>query len=291
MREVVVSIFGGAALGSTFALIALGLVLVFRTTGIFNLAHGQLMLVAAYVLADWEQHDRGPFIPGLIIGLAAAAAVAGIFYLVVLRWTLGLPHWIPFVATLVIGNMLDALLAIKYGDAEYAVILPGMPTGTVRILGVPVSSASLITAAIGIALAIIVIAVLRTTRLGTQVRAVGQDPLLASQGGIPVRRFYIGAWTAAGLLAGVAGVLYANTTTVDSSLSGVALLAVPAMVLGGLDSFEGAVIGGILVGIMQGFVTTYLGGQYIDLITYGLLLAVLLVYPRGLFGTANVVKV
>jgi branched-chain amino acid transport system permease protein len=291
MNQFVVSVFGGLTLGATYSLITLGLVLIFRTTGVFNVAHGQLMLLAAYVVADWEGSHHGSFWPGLLLGLAVTAAVAVLFYLLVLRWTVGLPHWIPFIATLVISQVMDAALAVRFGGSEYFVTLPHMPQGSFDILGGRVGKAAVITAAIGIALALIMIVGLRKTRLGTQVRAVGQDPVLASQGGIHVRRLYIAAWAVAGVLAAVAGVLYASTTLVNASLPDIALVAVPAMVLGGLDSFEGAVVGGLAIGIAQGFIVTYVGSQDVDVLTYSLLLLVLLVYPRGLFGSADVVKV
>jgi len=123
------------------------------------------------------------------------------------------------------------------------------------------------------------------------VRAAGQDSVLASQGGIHVRRMYIGAWVIGGVLAAIAGILYGSTSIVDSSMSGLGLIAIPALVLGGLDSFEGAVAGGLIVGIVQGFITVYLGGQWVNPVTYTLLLVVLLVLPRGLFGTQEVLKV
>ncbi|MER7007558.1 branched-chain amino acid ABC transporter permease [Dactylosporangium sp. NPDC000555] len=291
MDNVLLAVFGGLPLGATYALIALGLVLVYRTTGTFNLAHGQLMLLGAFVLASWQQHSRGPFVLGLLIGLAVAGIVAVVLYVLVLKRTVGQPHWVAFVATLVLGQLLDAAMSLYFSAPSYVVSIPGMPKGAVAIFGVRVGQSELIIAGIGVLLALVFIAALRYTRLGIQVRAAGQDPVLASQGGIQVRSLYVGSWVVAGILAALAGVLYGSTTVVDSSMSGVALIAIPAMVLGGLDSFEGAVVGGLIVGVIQGFITVYIGGQYVNAATYSFLLVLLLVLPRGLFGTKEVVKI
>jgi branched-chain amino acid transport system permease protein len=291
MQDVLLAVFGGIPLGATYVLIALGMVLIYRTTGTFNLAHGQFMALAAFILADWQSRHAGPFVVGLIVSIAAAGLIAALFSRLVLARTVGQPHWIAFVATLVIGIGLDALMSILFPQSGYTITVPGMPGSTLSIFGVKIAASSVVVAAAGIVLAALFIAVLRFTRLGIQVRAAGQDSVLASQGGIHVRRMYIGAWVIGGVLAAIAGILYGSTSIVDSSMSGLGLIAIPAMVLGGLDSFEGAVAGGLIVGIVQGFITVYLGGQWVNPLTYTLLLVVLLVLPRGLFGTQEVLKV
>jgi branched-chain amino acid transport system permease protein len=291
MQNVLLSLFGGIPLGATYALIALGMVLIYRTTGTFNLAHGQFMAVAAFVLADWQRNHAGPFLLGLVVAIGVAAAVAAVFYKLVLSRTVGQPLWSAFVATLVIGVGLDSILSIIFTRSGYAITVPGMPGSTLDLFGVKVAASSVVVAGVGIVLSLLFIGVLRFTRLGVQVRAAGQDALLASQGGIRVRHMYVGAWVIGGVLAAIAGILYGSTAVVDSSLSGLGLVAVPAVVLGGLDSFEGAVVGGLLIGVVQGFITVYLGGQWVNPVTYTLLLGMLLLLPRGLFGTQEVLKV
>ncbi|WP_433045918.1 branched-chain amino acid ABC transporter permease [Dactylosporangium sp. CS-033363] len=291
MNSVLLAIVGGLPLGATYALIALGMVLIYRTTGAFNLAHGQFMLLAAFLLADWELHRTGPFLLGLAVSIGAAGVVAALLYLVILSRTVGQPHWVAFVATLVLGVGLDAFLSLIFKSPTYTIAIPGMPRGAFGLLGVRVGWASAIVGLVGLVLSALFIVVLRYTRLGVQVRAAGQDPVLASQGGIQVRRVYVGAWIAGGALAAVAGVLYGSSAVVDSSMSGMALVAVPAMVLGGLDSFEGAIAGGLAIGVVQGFITVYLGGQYVNVVTYTILLVLLLALPQGIFGTKEVLKV
>jgi branched-chain amino acid transport system permease protein len=161
----------------------------------------------------------------------------------------------------------------------------------VTIGGARFSATTLTLTAFTLVLAALVASWLRFTNNGRRLRAAGQDPILASQGGINVRSYYTWSWALSAILAGIAGVVYGMTNVVDSSLVNVALVAFPAIIIGGLDSIEGAVIGGLMIGIFQGFVATYLGSQLLDVLTYALLLVVMLTFPRGLFGTKQVMRV
>lgn len=291
MTQVIVSLIGGASLGGTYALIGLGLVLAFRATATFNFAHGQLMLLPAFIVAKWQMSGTAPLGVAILFGLVVVAAVSVVFYLGVLQKLTGLPHFMGVIATLGLAAVLDGVMALQFGSTQYTISIPGLPTGVVTIFGARISAVSLVLTGATLVLAIVVATVLRTTRFGTQIRAAGQDPVLASQGGISVKRLYMVSWALAGVLAAVAGLSYGATNVVSASMVNLALLAFPAILLGGLDSIEGAVVGGILVGVMQGFVATYLGGQLSDVATYLVLLVVLLVRPTGLFGTAEVTRV
>jgi branched-chain amino acid transport system permease protein len=291
MTRVIVSLVGGASLGGTYALIGLGLVLAFRATATFNFAHGQLMLLPAFVVAKWQISGTAPLAVTFLFSFAVVAAVSVLFYLVVLQRLTGLPHFMGVIATLGLAAVLDGVMALWFGSVQYTLDLPGLPSGDVKVLGAPISAVSLTLTCVTLCLAIAVACVLRTTQFGTQVRAAGQDPVLASQGGIEVRRLYVVSWATAGVLAGVAGLAYGATNVVSPSMVDLALLAFPAILLGGLDSIEGAVVGGVVVGIMQAFVATYLGGHLVEVVTYLVLVAVLLMRPSGLFGTAEVTRV
>ncbi len=290
MQQVILSVVAGLGLGGTYALIALGLVLAFRATSTLNFAHGELMVFPAFIVGKWElSHPGGFWIPA-IVGLAVSAAICVVFYVVVLQRLTGRPPFLSLIATFGLAGMLDGVLTLLYGENQYSITMSFLPTGVVSVGGVKVTSASLVLTGFAIVLALAVIAVIQLTPLGLRVRAAGQDSVLASQGGIAIRRVYIGSWAVAGVLAGVAGILYGATNDVGSSITTVALSAFPAILLGGLDSIEGALIGSMIIGIGQGFITTYLGGQYITVITYVFLLVILLVRPQGLIGTRSVVR-
>jgi branched-chain amino acid transport system permease protein len=291
MDRVIVSIAGGGAIGGTYALVALGIVLAFRATGTFNFAHGQFMLFPAFLVGAWQAEHRASLAVSIIVGLLAISGVGLAFYLVVLQRTVGMLHFMGVIATFGLAAVLDGVMLIVFGSPQYNIAFPGLPQGVVHVLGTRVSAASLVITAFTLLLAALVAAGLRFTPLGIRIRAAGQDAILASQGGLNVRVIYMGSWALAACLAGIAGIAYGTTNLTNSSLVDVALAAFPAILIGGLDSIEGAVVGGLLVGIAQGFIATFLGSQYLDVLTYGLLLVVMLVFPTGLLGTRTVTRV
>ena len=291
MDRLIIAVFGGGNLGGTYALVALGIVLAFRATGTFNFAHGQFMLLPAFIVGAWEAEQKAPIGVSILTGLVVVSAIGVLFYLVVLQRTVGLLHFMGVIATFGLAAVLDGVMLILYGSPQYTIDIGVLPKGVVTILGARLSAEQLVLTAFTLVLAGIVAGALRFTPIGVKIRAAGQDAMLASQGGINVRVLYMGSWALAAALAGVAGIVYGTSNLVNHTLVDVALAAFPAILIGGLDSIEGAVVGGLLVGIAQGFIATYLGPQYLDVVTYGLLLLVMLVFPQGILGTRTVTRV
>jgi branched-chain amino acid transport system permease protein len=288
MTSLVVAVVSGIAVGGTYALISLGLVLVFRATNTLNFAHGEFLVLAALVVGRLQARDHVPVLAGVVIAGLLVAFIAVAFYRLVLQRLVGMPVFMPVIATLGLAAILDGLIGFVFTSEQYSLRLPGTPTGAVDILGARVGTDRFVVSAIALLLAGLVIVVIRFTDLGTRVRAAGQDATLSSQGGINVHRIYMASWAVSGLLAGVAGVLFASNQVVDASAVGLALAAFPAILLGGLDSVEGAVVGSLVMGLLQGLTVVYLGDQYVDLISYLVLIAVVLFRPAGLFGSREV---
>lgn len=291
MDLVAVSVLGGLSLGAIYALITLGLVLGYRATDVLNFSHGQFMLLAAYLAGKWQGSTELPFVVVVLASLAVTGAVGALLYRVVLQRMVGLPHFMPVIATLGFAAVADGVMGILFGAEQFVIHIPGLPESYIIVAGARFSVASLLLAAFGFAVALSIAAALHFTDLGRRVRAAGQDPLLASQGGIRVHRIYIASWMVSAALAGLAGIVHASSTIVTPGIVELALLAFPAMLLGGLDSIGGAILGGAIVGLLQGFVAAYLGGEYVNVVTYVSLLVVMMVLPEGLFGTKRVTRV
>lgn len=290
MALLTTAIVGGLALGGILAVIGLGIVLAYRGTGTVSFAHGQLMLFGAFIVGWLNAKGGWPFPIQLLIGLSLPAFIAGAFYVLFLRRLIGLPELFGLLATLGLASVLDAGALAWWGSNDYGVHVPGVSGGVVHLFGASVSRPSLIIAGATIVIALAMTAVLRFTHLGTLVRAAGQDPVLASQGGIHIHRVFLSAWVVSGALAGLAGIAYADLNIASSGLELVALSALPAIVIGGIDSIPGALVGGLLVGVFEGVISTYVSGDFVDMATYLLLLAVLLVRPQGLMGTRYVTR-
>jgi len=289
MTTFVVFLMSTLSLGGTLTLIALGLVLIMRATGVFNFAQGQFMILPALITAQLSMHGW-PFWVSLALGLIFGAGIAALFYRFVLERTVGINHIYPVIATLAFASVLDGVMGIVFGTQSYSLTIPGVPDTTVTLAGAQFTVISIVMAVGSLLLAVIVAAVLRYTRVGTRVLSAGQDPLLASLSAVNVRRVFLISWAIAAVLAGLAGVAYASTTVINPTVVSMALLAAPAMVIGGLDSIEGALVGGIAIGAVQAATATFLGGEYIDVVSYVILLVALQLFPNGIFGTKQIVR-
>jgi len=289
MVRFVTAIVGGLTLGGIISIAGLGLVLVYRATHTFNFAHGQMLVLSAFTVGYLQTRDV-PLAIGLPVALALGAGVGVAFYLLVLRRMAGQPLFMGIMATLGLAAVLEGLIGILFRPGRYDITVPGLPEGSVELFGARVSQASLVIFALTLSISVSVVAALRYTHVGLRIRAAGQDAVLASQCGLQVRRLHAGSWAIAAILAAVAGTSYGATAGVNKSLVVLGLAALPAMMLGGLDSIGGCVVGGFTIGVLQQMTQTYLGGEYVDLVTYSLLLAVVLLYPQGLFGSKNVVR-
>lgn len=288
---VLVALFEGLSIGATYALVGLGLVLAFRTTGVLSFVHGQLMLLGVFLIGSWQARGFGVFSVQLILALLVVSAICMAFYWLVLRYADGLPPFVGFMATLGLASILDAVLLWFFGSASYRLNVPGVPDGVWDILGSRISSGTLVVSLVSIALAVLVAFFVQGTEIGVRMRAGGQNPVLAAQSGIRIRPLFLAAWALTGILAVLAGVAFASTRLATLDMTQLMLAAFPAIFLGGLDSTWGAIVGGLGIGMLQGFTLSVVGGDYSDVVTWLALLIVMLFLPHGLFGTRNSVRV
>jgi branched-chain amino acid transport system permease protein len=282
----------GVATGSIYGLIALGFTLVYKATKVFNFAQGDLMMLGAYMLVSTSSHALG--LPaGLAIALAIASAIpiGLLFQLFFARPLIGQPFLPVVMATIGASLIIQAVIQMNWGlvDQPYH---SQFPQQVFDVGGVRVSSFDLIT--IGVAAACVALFALffRLTSIGLQMRAAADHNEGAVLSGINIHRVSLVAWGIGTVLAFVAGIILANGQgAVTFSLSGLGLLAFPAVVIGGLESIPGAVVGGIIVGILQALIGGYYDPLAQDSLVYAALLVMLLVKPTGLFGQREIQRV
>lgn len=291
MSLLLATLWGGFTVGATLALIVLGMVLIFRATDTFNFAHGHFMLIPAYLVGKWQVENDMPFLLALTCAVLVVSALSAFLYTAVLRKTVGMPLFIPVIATLGFAAILDGVIGMVFKSQLYNITIPALPDGAVDVAGLRIGAAAVVIALFAYGLGILVALIVQYTAVGARMRAVGQDSMLASQGGINVRRIYLGSWIVAGVLAGLGGIAYGSTNIVSPSMLDLAFLAFPALLLGGFDSIPGALVGGLCVGMIQSATSAYIGSEYLPLTTYSLILVVLLVRPQGLLGTQEVTRV
>ncbi|MFC4606721.1 branched-chain amino acid ABC transporter permease [Streptomyces maoxianensis] len=296
MIKLAETILNGLALGSVYALIALGFVVIFKASGVMNFAHGSLLLFGGYVMA--RLHDSIGFIPAVLAGAALAAALAGLVQLLATRGLRGAE--IHTLTILTIG--VDVLLSTELNRRVGADFLSmGDPWGAdvTQFGGITVADARIASIAVAVVVISGFFAAFRWSRWGLSMRSAAADPEAAALMGIRLDRVRLIAWCVAGALAAVAAVFLAAfpAAGLDRTTSQIALSAFPAAILGGMDSAAGALVGSLVIGLTAAMAAGYqselsvLGSGFADVAPYLVMVLVLLVRPTGLFGSKELTRV
>lgn len=296
------TLFGGLMAGMLYSLVALGFVLIFKASGVFNFAQGAMVLFAALSMArfsDWIPQWLGTdsLLLANLLAFAVAAvvmfAVAWLIERLVLRHLVNQEGATLLMATLGITYFLDGAGQTIFGSDIYQINI-GMPKDPIFILdtvfegGILINKEDLIAAGIAAALVVALSLFFQKTSTGRALRAVADDHQAAQSIGIPLNRIWVIVWCVAGIVALVAGMIWGSKLGVQFSLTTVALRALPVIILGGLTSVPGAIIGGLIIGVGEKLSEVYIGpmvGGGIEIwFAYVLALVFLLFRPQGLFG-------
>ncbi|TAN10674.1 MAG: branched-chain amino acid ABC transporter permease [Burkholderiaceae bacterium] len=293
---------GGLMTGMLYALVALGFVLIFKASRVFNFAQGVMVLFAALAMArfsEWIPQWTG--IESKVLSNVLAFAIAALLMFVVawaverfaLRHLVNQSETTLLMATLGIAYFLEGVGQSAFGGNIYKIDI-GMPKDPLYLFrnvfdgGLLVDPEDLISAAIAAVLVATLALFFQKTTTGRALRAVADDHQAAQSVGIPLARIWVIVWCVAGVAALVAGMVWGSKLGVQFSLSTLALRALPVVILGGLTSVPGAIIGGLIIGVGEKLSEVYLGpfvGGGIEIwFAYVLALAFLLVRPQGLFG-------
>ena len=296
------TLIGGLMAGMLYALVALGFVLIFKASGVFNFAQGAMVLFAALAMARFAEWVPGwTGIDNRIVANVIAFVLAGIVMFavawgveaLVLRRLVNQDGATLLMATLGIGYFLEGVGQSLFGSSIYNIDI-GMPKDPVFILdsvfqgGLLINQEDVIAALIAAALVAALAVFFQKTKTGRALRAVADDHQAAQSIGIPLKRIWFIVWCVAGIVALVAGMIWGSKLGVQFSLATIALRALPVVILGGLTSIPGAIIGGLIIGVgeklSEVFLGPYVGGGIEIWFAYVLALVFLLVRPQGLFG-------
>ena len=285
----------GVSLGSIYALVALGFVVIYKGAKVINLAHGSVMLVGAYSVAMLTSHVG--FAAAVVLG-TVAAAVAAVLIQVLVAAMRTRDHLVLTIFTIGVDLLLATELSRRIGSR---VLTMGDPWGDhrVEVLGTVLPQARIAATAVAILLIAVFFLVFRKTGFGVRMRASAGDPSTASLMGIDQRRITLSAWAIGGALACLAGVFLAGFPNpgLDHTSGVIALNAIPAIIIGGLDSTEGAVLGGLIVGVTQTLVDGnasslhFLGEGFGTVAPYVVMLLILLWRPSGILGSKELNRV
>ena len=280
----------GLSNGAILALAALGFVLIYKATGVINFAQGEFLLIAGFVIWFMLVEVGLPWFAGIGVAVLVGIALGLVIERLILRPMVGEPVISVIMVTIGLAAVLAAIVQIIWGTRPRP--FPDfIPAGSVELLGTTVAQNRLW--AIGIvAVALVGFSFFYTrSRDGIAMRAVADDQQAALAQGISVRRTFALAWALAGVSAVFGGALVANLIGVSGAISSFGLLVFPVVILGGLDSVPGAVVGGAIIGLLSSYTGGYIGGGLETVIPYMALLAILLVKPYGLFGQIRIERV
>jgi len=286
-------IVGGIAAGLMYSLVALGFVLIFKASGVFNFAQGVMVLFAALTLVGLI--ERGlPVVLALVLTMGVMVALAFAIERIMLRPLVNQEYIILFMATIGLNFFLEGFGEMVWG-ANVKKLDVGIPDTSFMVAGVQVNKLEM-TAAVTAAVLVTVLAVFfQKTRIGRALRAVADDHEAALSIGIPLKTIWVVVWAVAGLVAIAAGIMWGAKSGVQFSLSLIALKALPVLILGGFTSVPGAIVGGLLIGVGEKVGEVYwgplVGGAIENWFAYVLALSFLLFRPQGLFGEKIIERV
>jgi len=286
-------VIGGLLSGVMYSLIALGFVLIYKASGVFNFAQGTMVLFAALTFVGLIEHGL-PIWGAFVIATAVMVLLAVGVERLVLRPLVNQEQIILFMATIGLAFFLDGFGQLVWGGDVHPLDI-GIPKAPLFIGGVLVNEFDLVAAAVAGSLVAALALFFQYTAVGRALRAVADDHQAAQSVGIPLRSIWVIVWSVAGVVGLVAGIMWGSRLGVQFSISLVALKALPVLILGGFTSVPGAIVGGLIIGVGEKVAEVFwgpaFGGAIEDWFAYALALVVLLFRPHGLFGERIIERV
>jgi branched-chain amino acid transport system permease protein len=281
-------VLSGIFLGAIYSIIALGIVIIYKSTKVFNFAQGHLLMVA--VLLGASTSAKFGIIGGMVVSVAATALIALLLERLTLRPLIGQPLIAALLMTIALGYLLEGGALMVWGEGLYR--YPDLfPTEAISI-GTLMIEQHVIWAFVVVALGFTAFALFyQKAVLGKAMRATAEDHQVSQSMGIRVTHIFSISWVIAAILAYAASIFLGSLSGGHYLNSSLGLKAIPAVLVGGLDSITGAIVGGFIVGLLESLVTGYLSAELGEVIPFIVLLIVLLIKPYGLFGLVRIERI
>ncbi|MCW1931152.1 branched-chain amino acid ABC transporter permease [Pararhodobacter zhoushanensis] len=290
--EVMQLLLSGLANGCVYGLVALGFVLIYKATEAVNFAQGDFMMLGAFVMIGLvnPQYMGMNFWLAVPVALLIMAALGYLLDLTILRFMFGQSQTAVVILTIALGFVIRFVAGVIWGHEPQSLHSP-LALGDVRAGGVVLSLADISVIVVTLLMTVLLWQFFQRTKLGLAMQAASQNQMAAYYMGIPVKRVQGAVWALAGVVACVAGILYASKGTLDISSGFIGIKAFAAAVIGGFGSLPGALMGGLIVGLIEPFAARYFPTGYSQIAPYALLILVLVFRPNGLFAQVRVKKV
>ena len=287
-------LINGIVVGSIYGLVALGFVLIYRSSGALNLANGEFVIFGPYICLMLMTALKVPFLVALLITLLFSAILGLVVERLVVRPLQNAPVISVIMATIGLSSLLAGAVHMIWGHSTKA-FPPVFPQTPLNIGGIVVTPVYLWSFIVVLVLLIIFSIFFKYSKIGLAIRAVADDQQAASSMGMSVKFVYAATWTIAAIVAAIGGVLMGNINGVSPTMASIGLTVLPVVILGGLDSVLGAIIGGFAIGILQnmagGYLDPLVGGGLKDVVPFIIVLLILMLKPHGLFGSRGIERV
>ena len=293
-RFIAILTANGVLVGSMYALVALGFVLIYKATDALNFAQGEFVMFAGFLAAAAIGLAGLPWWLGVLLAVVGMIVFAFGLERIVLRPLIGRPVIAVIMATLGLGLVLRGSVTLLFGTGIQTIPLP-ISNLPLRIGQLLLPRVELVGAVVSLVFLAGFAGFFMKSRVGVAMRAIADNQQVAMAMGINVRRYFALAWALGGVVSALGGVLWGAMLAVDNQLALLGLKVFPVVILGGLDSILGAVVGGLIVGVVEslsaGFLDPIVGGGTKDFIPYLLMIAVLMIRPEGIFGRRRIERV
>jgi len=299
MEKVLEIVLNGMSMGAIYALLALGFVMIFKSTGVLNFAQGELAMVGAFLCYTFATLAGISYALSLVAALVGAAVLGAVIDVVFFRRMVGEPVFSTIMVTVGLASILTSLAGFVWGHDVYSIVSP-FTDKTTDVAGLVVSQGSLYTMAVSVILFLLLVLFFNRSLVGIAMKGTAEDAETAGLMGINVKRIHALAWVLGAVLAAVAGIFLAEQSFVRLSMSQTGIKAMAAAILGGMESISGAILGGLLIGIVESLAANYLSGLEVgnfhfgdikDVAAFTIMILVLMIRPHGLFGRKKVERV
>ncbi len=284
----------GVMIGLMYALIALGFVLIYKATDAINFAQGEFVMFAGFLAAGAAEMAGAPFWVSALIAIGGMIALGFGLERVVLRPMIGRPVIAVVMATIGLAAVLRGTATMAFGAGTRVIVMP-VSDEPFQLGPIMLPPVQLVGAGVSLVFLAAFTWFFLKSRTGIAMRAVADSQQVSMAVGINVRRYFALAWAMAGVVSALGGVVWGAMLSVDNQLALVGLKVFPVVILGGLDSVIGAVVGGLVVGVVEnlaaGYLDPYVGGGTKDFAPYVLMILVLMIRPEGIFGRRRIERV
>jgi branched-chain amino acid transport system permease protein len=284
----------GLAVGCIYAIVALGFVIIYKATDVFNFAQGELMTLGAFICYLFIVQLHIPIIWAFLLTFLATALIGMVTEEIFLRPMVGEPIFSVIMITVGLSVLLKGIIGLSWGYMikKFPDFVSENP---LSLAGIVISPLHLITIIVTAFLIVAFAAFFKFSKIGIAMRAVASDQDASLLMGISVRKMFGLSWSIAAVVAGIGGILLSSITILHPSSSFVGIKVFPAVVLGGMDSIVGAILGGIIIGLVEniagGYIDPIVGGGVKEITAFVVLLAILMIRPYGLFGKEEIERV